>query len=301
MQQSVSLPGLPNARDKRSIDPTLLWKACAANDILEVTKLVAAGGDVQMSDYNSRSPLWIAAYKGFPRVVKHLLDNGADVDAGDIWEERSPLFIATSQHHLNIMTILLDNNANPNLRNREHVSPLSAAVYGGDFDAVSLLLQRGATLGIDGTGFSQVFIAKKYGYKDILQVLTLAEQKKNKRASIAKAAKQSGRRTGSRAAGAPRRSLKKTPSAKLRVEEGDELNEDEEDFDMSDFSPASSRKPSVADEPPSPVVGMVGNRRRSSTTGSIGSPESGRRRSSVRLSQTGLTSLQEFANKFGQS
>jgi hypothetical protein len=287
---SASLPGLPNARERRSIDPTSLWKACSANNINEVMNLVNAGADVQMSDYNSRSPLWIAAYKGYPRVVKFLLENGADVDAGDIWEERSPLFISTSQHHLNIMTILLDHGANPNLRNREHVSPLSAAVYGGDFDAVNLLLLRGATLGVDGTGFSQVFIAKKYGYKDILEILSVAEQKQNKRANIAKQSRRSTKSShGTRRGGA----LVKTPSAKLTLKEE---GEDSDDGFSYDVSPAGSRKPSMVDDC-LPGEMLATRARRSSSSTSLNSPETSRRRSSVRLSTSGLNSLQEFAAK----
>lgn len=247
---------------------------------------------MQMSDYNSRSPLWIAAYKGYPRVIKVLLDNGADVDAGDIWEERSPLFIATSQHHLNIMTILLDHNANPNLRNREHVSPLSAAVYGGDFDAVNLLLQRGATLGVDGTGFSQVFIAKKYGYKDILEVLMNAEAKQNKSRDIAKASRRSAKSSQVRRSVGRLGSLSKASSAKFAISELDEEEDQEDEFqipDNMDMSPASSRKSSVADE----QLSLTSRRRSSSRDG----PETGRRRSSVRLSQNGLSSLQEFVNR----
>lgn len=137
-----------------------------------------AGADIEMSDYNS--PLWIASYKGHQRIVKYLLENGALVDEGDVWEDRAPLFIATTQHHLGVMTILLDYRADPNRANRDHTSPLTAAVYGGDIHSVDLLLARGAVVGMDGTGFSHIHIAKKYGYRDILKSLNAADAKANK-------------------------------------------------------------------------------------------------------------------------
>ncbi len=42
--------------------------------------------DVNKKDFNKRTALWIASYKGHAKVVRFLLDNGAatEIETGDV-------------------------------------------------------------------------------------------------------------------------------------------------------------------------------------------------------------------------
>ena len=47
-------------------------------DLEELEKLVENGSDILKPDYNLRSPLWMAVYKGDLGIVRLLLENGGD-------------------------------------------------------------------------------------------------------------------------------------------------------------------------------------------------------------------------------
>lgn len=57
------------------------------------------------------SPIDCAAYNGHVKVVKVLIDAGADVNPADKQQAITPLHLAAQEGHLNVVRVLLDNHA----------------------------------------------------------------------------------------------------------------------------------------------------------------------------------------------
>lgn len=75
-------------RDKARVSQTslILWHT-HQNDVAAVRKLLQEDrGLVNARDYDSRTPLHVAALHGWIDVAKCLLDHGADVNAQDRWK-----------------------------------------------------------------------------------------------------------------------------------------------------------------------------------------------------------------------
>ena len=52
-----------------------------------------AGTDLAIADYNSESPLYIAAWRGDPKIIQSLLEHGALVN-GQNWKQHTPLVVS---------------------------------------------------------------------------------------------------------------------------------------------------------------------------------------------------------------
>ena len=72
-----------------------------------VTKLIAAGADVDKATTDGCTPLWIAAENGHLAVVTKLIAAGADVDKAETTSSITPLYIAAQECHLTVVTKLI--------------------------------------------------------------------------------------------------------------------------------------------------------------------------------------------------
>jgi ankyrin repeat protein len=95
----------------------------------------------ELVDYET--PLSIASADGYERVVRVLLDNGADVNA-QVGVHGDALSAASAGGFEQIVYMLLDSGADIHARNEQSGSALLAAVIGGFMYIVKLLLDRGA-------------------------------------------------------------------------------------------------------------------------------------------------------------
>jgi glutaminase len=69
---------------KQQVTTEFLY-ACMENNMNAIRKLVLSGIDVNVMDYDKRTGLHIAASEGLVELVKYLLENGADLDKRDRW------------------------------------------------------------------------------------------------------------------------------------------------------------------------------------------------------------------------
>lgn len=86
-------------------DPDLLLcEATAKGDLIEVRKLFKQNGEVNVSDYDQRTPLHIAASKNFLDIAKFLIDKGANLESEDKYG-RIPIEDALVNFHYQVILL----------------------------------------------------------------------------------------------------------------------------------------------------------------------------------------------------
>ena len=102
------------------------WACCRKGDAATVAAMLAGGREVLATtvDKDKRTGLHFACGVGSEECVKLLLQNGADVCAGDK-TGYSPLHIAAGYLHRRVVRQLLEAGADPELEDKEGRSPLT--------------------------------------------------------------------------------------------------------------------------------------------------------------------------------
>jgi ankyrin repeat protein len=146
-------PGTPRERLKTmGLEPTIerLVQYAAQGDTTVVELIAAAGVAVDTAEpTRGATALHNAAAQGHVRLVTRLIDLGASVDAKD-FNGATPLTNAAYFGRVDIVRILLAKGARPNVSNVA-VTPLIAAVLGGNPGIVDQLIQAGADPAQAGT------------------------------------------------------------------------------------------------------------------------------------------------------
>jgi len=124
----------------------------------------------------SGNPLHIASYCGHERVIRQLLDVGAEVNARS-GQYQYALIAASAAGHRPIVQMLLDEGANINAKNKENWTALMFAAAKGHKPVVELLLgQNGIRVDSrDITGNTPLSLAASNGHEEIVELL--AQQK----------------------------------------------------------------------------------------------------------------------------
>lgn len=135
----------------------------------------------QVNLWLDRSPLWIAACAHDSKMVRYLLDLGADVDARDDFRAHTPLHVSASAHprvgwsgevdRVLTMKNLLDGGADVNAVAKHGSTPLIAVsqqyASKDTLTVIQLLLDHGANVwhrGEDGTALDVAWSFAKGGY-----------------------------------------------------------------------------------------------------------------------------------------
>lgn len=134
------------------VDEYPLMNAAADNRVEDVQRLLAEGADVNICDKCGYTPLHMGAPHA--RIVRVLVDAGAEVDARSCDDKRTPLMSALWEGGTDSVTLLLAAGADVHARNDGGCTPLNFAVLYDHPDVVRTLINAGA----------DVNARDKYGY-----------------------------------------------------------------------------------------------------------------------------------------
>jgi uncharacterized protein len=103
-------------------------------------------------------------------LIKHRLDEGADINAKD--GGLTLLTKAATEGYLKTAKLLIDKGADVNARSNEGTSALMAASMAGYTKIVELLINAGANAKAKNSmGYTEEMYAKEKGYTNIIQLL----------------------------------------------------------------------------------------------------------------------------------
>jgi len=123
---------------------TAIYTAAEKRHMHAVRALLEHGADANRATGMDWTPLRIAAHNGDVDMVAALCSGkGALVDLPDA-KQRTPLYIAAKRGFAGTVEALLDRGADANALAEGGATPLYAACCGGHVDAVTVLLARGA-------------------------------------------------------------------------------------------------------------------------------------------------------------
>lgn len=127
-----------------------LWLAIGKHDVQTVQEIIKNNPElINKPNFNaeSKTPLHKAAYEGHYAIAKILIDNGAEINARDKFDETS-LHEAARYGKTEIVKLLVEHNADINALNKDNKTPLFASteVYdaGTSQDVIKVLLDAGA-------------------------------------------------------------------------------------------------------------------------------------------------------------
>ncbi|KAG0489151.1 hypothetical protein HPP92_007962 [Vanilla planifolia] len=115
--------------------------AASYGDLNHLKGLMRAGADPKKTDYDGRSPLHIAASRGYEDVVLFLIQEGVDINVPDK-HGNTPLLEAIKGKHDRVVSLLFDKGAELGLNDAG--SQLCAAVSRGDAGFLKRVLACGA-------------------------------------------------------------------------------------------------------------------------------------------------------------
>ena len=144
-----------------------LQSKIAEHDTDAVITMLNKGADVESPQFRTkRTALMIAAKEGDPTMINILLQEGADANARDLWDNR-PLNYAVWGGHQEVLQLILAADADVNVQNIKGWTPLMHAALNENASAVQDLLTHGADVHV------------KRDWPGNQTALSLAEYKKN--------------------------------------------------------------------------------------------------------------------------
>jgi uncharacterized protein len=152
----------PNTLDSNGLTGLLI---ASRDGSLKVAALLLAQNKTKLEARTPQdeSALMMASLGGFEELAKTLIDKGADVNKTG-W---APLHYAATKGHISIMKLLLENHAYIDAESPNRSTPLMMAAMYGTFEAVKLLVEEGADVGLKNEqGLTALDFAKRANRSD---------------------------------------------------------------------------------------------------------------------------------------
>ena len=184
-----------------------LLEAIKSNNISQLTRLINAGINVNVTNKYGLTPLHLAAYKGYEKIfqllvkaeadvnvtnefgltplyyaamyghadiVEALFNAGANLDTRD-YEGRTVLINQVSKGNLEMVEVLVNTGADVDAADDMGAKPLHKAAINGDLEIANLLINKGADVdAADNMGTKPLHIAVKNGHVKIVEALVIA-------------------------------------------------------------------------------------------------------------------------------
>lgn len=148
--------------------------AATLGDVESVHVLLAQGADADNPDLDGRTAVIEAAWRGYPRIIKSLIDNGAKLSATD-HTGKNALMWAAINGHAPVIKSLLAAGAPLNDQDNEGISALMRAAWNGHMDTVKVLLEAKADPSLrDKKGLRAIGYARKSKNSKLVQLLAAA-------------------------------------------------------------------------------------------------------------------------------
>lgn len=134
--------------------------------------LTDEGTDKQALNVHGQSPLHFAAIIDNVKVVRMLIDSGADIDAAEPVNRIRPLHNAAKNGCLNVCEFLLKHGADMDAQTARGDTALHLAAANGHADIVSLLLNYHANhAASNSAGFTAEQVAADRGHNNIVKMI----------------------------------------------------------------------------------------------------------------------------------
>ena len=110
----------------------------------QVKSLIEKGANMNTRDYQGRTPLHLAAAKGYTDIAELLVKGGADINAKSDNLGTTALIVAIQNGHRDTVKVLVANGADVNAKGVENQTALHCAAKRGDVGIGKILMAQGA-------------------------------------------------------------------------------------------------------------------------------------------------------------
>ena len=170
--QQTIVDGASASQDNKESDQ--LHSAALLGDVTKIESLLSLGFPVDSRDATNKTPLMIAAANGKLQAVKCLLGKGASpsLENNDGWNS---LHFASQSGNTDIIELLLlTHGPDIDSTTAEGLTPLMIAVDNGKHQAVTLLIEKGASPSLESNnGWNSLHFASESGNTDMIELLLL--------------------------------------------------------------------------------------------------------------------------------
>ena len=162
-------PKIIDSLDEDLQSPLLI--ACSQGHYKIVKYLVELGADVNISDKSGCTPLIKAIIGGYIMIVQFLLVKGADINKAEN-SGLTPFLVSCASGHLDIAIYLRDNWADIYQSENNGYTPIILASGGGHLEVVKYLKDAGVDINKPSkNGFTAIFTASGAGHLDVVMYL----------------------------------------------------------------------------------------------------------------------------------
>ena len=126
---------------------------------------------IDIKDENGKTPLHWACQGVHIKVVKYLIENGADVNVRDN-NQIAPLHNIAARNHIKAAELLINNGTQVDIIDGDDSTPLHIAAYYGHYDMAKFLLQKGADVNAKKHGkFTPLHYTCFNGFDNVARLL----------------------------------------------------------------------------------------------------------------------------------